>query len=41
MTFFAYAMLGLLVLIWVILLVKLISIVSRGKQAKDKEGGQD
>jgi len=41
MDIFAYVMAGLFVLMWVVLLIKFISVVSAGKQKTDKEDRQD
>jgi hypothetical protein len=41
MEIFAYVMAGLFVVIWVVLLTKLISVVSAGKQKADKQDDQD
>ena len=41
MDIFAYVMAGLFVLMWVVLLIKFISVVSAGKQKTDKLVKQD
>jgi hypothetical protein len=41
MDIFAYVMAGLFVLMWLVLLVKFISVVSAGKQKTDDEDRHD